>query len=297
MILITGGAGFIGSHLVDALIGVGFDVRVIDNESAFENNEFYWNSKADNHKLDISDYETTRHLYDGVDVVYHFAATSRIQRAIEDPETTLKTNVFGTSIVLKCAEEAGVKRFVFASSSSIYGNNLVPNVEYQYPDCLTVYSSSKLFGESLCNSYHRQYGMETVVLRFFNVYGDRQPLKGRYAPIVGLFMKQKENSLPLTIVGDGTQTRSFTHISDIVSACVRAGVLAEDKDLFGKVYNVGFEKSYSVKHLANLISSNTTNIPQRIGEAKHTLSNSQKFIKGFGWSPKVDIVDWITQHA
>lgn len=146
LILVTGGAGFIGSHLVDKLIRDGFSVRVIDNESATENDTFYWNPQADNHRVDISDYSATRSLFDGIEVVYHLAAISRIQPAIKNPDTVVETNLVGTQNALRCATEAGVQRFVFSSSSSIYGNNDTPNVESQDPDCLNTYSSSKLSG-------------------------------------------------------------------------------------------------------------------------------------------------------
>jgi UDP-glucose 4-epimerase len=138
--------------------------------------------------------------------------------------------------------------------------------------------------------------MKTMSLRFFNVYGDRQPLKGRYAPIVGLFLEQKRSELPLTIVGDGTQTRSFTHISDIVSACIMAGSSIKN-GIFGKTYNVGLEKSYSVNEIAYSISNSTVNIDTRIGEAKDIMSDSSKFTNTFGWSPKVDILDWIGDNV
>ena len=297
MILVTGGAGFIGSHLVDRLVSAGFPVRVIDNESATENEQFYWNEKADNHKLDISDYDATRRLYDGIDVVYHFAAISRIQPSINNPDATIDTNVVGTNNVLRCASEAGVRRFVFSSSSSIYGNNSIPNVESQEPDCLSVYSSSKLLGENLCKIFNDIYNMETISLRFFNVYGARQPLKGKYATVVGLFLKQSKEKTPLTIVGDGTQTRSFTHVSDVVEACYSAGLAAVLDDAFGEVYNVGFEKSYSINSIAGMISNNTIYIPKRDGESKNTLADSSKFDDLFAWKPKVDLKDWIKTNV
>lgn len=297
MILVTGGAGFIGSHLVDNLISLGFPVRVIDNESATENEMFYWNPKADNYKLDVSDYKATRKLYDGIDIVYHFAAVSRIQPAVKDPDATMVANVLGTRTALICASEAGVKRFVFSSSSSIYGNNSTPNTESQNPDCLTVYSSSKLLGENMCKMFNGVSNMETISLRFFNVYGERQPLKGKYATVIGLFLKQNKDSYPLTIVGDGDQTRSFTHVSDVVDACYRAGFAIPWDGAFGDTYNVGFEKSYSINDVAKMISNNTINVSERTGEARHTLSDSSKFKDVFGWSPSVSLDDWISGNV
>jgi UDP-glucose 4-epimerase len=297
MILVTGGAGFIGSHLVDRLINEGLSVRVIDNESAKENEKFYWNPKAENYNLDISDYEATKKLYDGVDIVYHFAAISRIQPAIADPASTIGTNILGTETVLRCSTEAGVKRFVFASSSSIYGNNPIPNVESQNSDCLTVYSSSKLVGEQLCEIFNKTYGLETLCLRFFNVYGDRQPTAGKYATAVGLFIKQKNLDQPLTIVGDGTQSRSFTHVSDVVEACYLAGNTLVDSSIFGKFYNVGLEKSYSINEISKMISGNTISVPKRSGEAQASLANSYIFKKIFGWTPEVYLEEWLKDNA
>lgn len=297
MILVTGGAGFIGSHLVDYLISKGHKVRVIDNESATENKKFYWNPEAENHKLDVSDYNATRKLYDNVKVVYHFAAVSRIQPAISSPDRTMDNNILGTLNVLKCSAEAGVTRFVFASSSSVYGNNPVPNVESQNPDCLTVYSSSKVVGENLCLTFNKAYGMQTVSLRFFNVYGDRQPILGKYATVIGLFLKQNDYGQPLTVVGDGQQSRSFTHISDAVDACYLAGTLDVEDKWFGQSYNVGFEKDYKIDDVAKLISKNITYIGERIGEAKNTLASSSKFKEVFGWKPQIALEDWIKDNV
>ena len=296
MILVTGGAGFIGSHLVDRLINLGFKVRVIDDQSATENTNFFWNPKAENHMLDIRDYGSVRHLFEDVDIVYHFAAISRIQPAMQNSENTLSVNVFGTRNVINCSIEAGVKRFVFASSSSIYGNNKLPNIESQMPNCLNVYSESKLLGEEMCRQAYIDHGLETVSLRFFNVYGDRQPDAGEYATVISLFLKQYKNSIPLTIVGDGTQTRSFINVLDVVDACYSAGFAAGYPDTFGQVYNVGTEKSYSINDVAKMFSSNVFYIPQRPGEAKNTMPDISKFSEVFGWKPKISIEDWINER-
>jgi len=293
MILVTGGAGFIGSHLVDFLISAGHRVRVIDNESALENEKFYWNPRAENYNLDAGNYEVTRKLYDGVHTVYHLAAISRIQPAIENPGGAITSNVIGMSNVLQCSAEAGVERFVFSSSSSIYGNNPTPNIETQQPDCLTIYSSTKLIGEQLCKVFNEAYGLETIALRFFNVYGDRQPIAGKYATVIGKFQKQKHLGQPLTVVGDGTQSRSFTHVSDVVSALYLAGTSKVAKESFGQVYNAGIEESYSIINVAHMISNNTINVPQRPGEARSSFSNSSKFIQAFGWDPQIYLDDWL----
>lgn len=291
--LVTGGAGFIGSNLVDKLLEMGHEVVVIDNESSECNEEFYWNERAINAKFDIADYTNTRPLYDAVDVVFHLAAEARIQPAIENPIRAVTTNAVGTCTVLQCAREAGVKRVLYSSTSSAYGRNTPPCVEDMREDCLNPYSVSKVAGEKLCKMYYELYGLETIIFRYFNVYGEREPLKGHYAPVVGLFLRQAENGEPLTIVGDGEQRRDFTHVSDVVNANIMAAISNPETNTFGEVYNVGTGKNHSVNELANMISNNQINIPPRVGESRITLADNSKMYKNFGWTPKVSIDTWI----
>lgn len=291
--LVTGGAGFIGSNLVDKLIELGHEVTVIDNEYSDVHEQFYWNPKANNHKLDIRDYEFTRDLYDGIDYVFHLAAEARIQPAIENPINAVSINSVGTCTVLQCAREAGVKRVMYSSTSSGYGLNESPNIETQPDDCLNPYSVSKVNGEKLCRMYTQLYGLRTVVFRYFNVYGERQPLRGQYAPVIGIFLRQRDAGEPLTIVGDGNQRRDFTHVSDVVNANILAATQEVDHDAFGQVYNVGTGTNYSVNQVARMISSDTVNIAPRPGESRITLANNQKIRKTFGWEPKVKLEDWI----
>lgn len=291
--LVTGGAGFIGSNLVDKLLELGHEVTVIDNEYSDVHEEFYWNPKANNHKLDIRDYEFTRDLYDGIDYVFHIAAEARIQPAIENPIQAVSINSVGTCTVLQCAREAGVKRVMYSSTSSGYGMNQSPNVETQPDDCLNPYSVSKVNGEKLCKMYTDLYGLPTVIFRYFNVYGERQPLKGQYAPVIGIFLRQRNAGEPLTIVGDGNQRRDFTHVSDVVNANILAATTEVDSDCFGQVYNVGTGTNHSVNQIARMISSNTINIAPRPGESRITLANNKKIQKTFGWEPKVKLEEWI----
>lgn len=292
--LVTGGAGFIGSNLVDRLLELGHEVVVIDNEYSDVHDHFYWNDKAQNYKYDIRDYEKTRPLYDGVDYVFHIAAEARIQPAILNPIEAVSINTVGTVTVLQCAREAGVKRVMYSSTSSGYGMNQPPNVEIQIDDCLNPYSVSKVNGEKLCKMYTSLYGLPTIAFRYFNVYGERQPLKGQYAPVIGIFLRQRGNGEPLTIVGDGNQRRDFTYVGDVCRANILAATTEVDSDAFGQVYNVGTGNNYSVNQIARMISDNTVNIAPRPGEARVSLANNQKLRKTFGWEPTIKLEDWIT---
>jgi len=295
--LVTGGAGFIGSNLVDHLIALGHEVIVIDNEYSDVHEHFYYNEKAKNYKLDIRDYENTRPLYTDVDYVFHFAAEARIQPAIQNPIEAVSINSVGTCTVLQCAREAGVKRVMYSSTSSGYGlANDIPNVETQPDDCLNPYSVSKVNGEKLCSMYTELFNLPTIIFRYFNVYGERQPLKGQYAPVIGIFLRQRRDGEPLTIVGDGEQRRDFTHVVDVVQANIRAAVTDLHEDAFGQVYNVGCGKNYSVNEIASMISDNTVNIPPRIGESRVTLADNSKIVSTLGWQPTVDLEEWVRKQ-
>lgn len=294
--IVTGGAGFIGSNLVDFLTEKGHEVIVIDNESADSNKEFYWNSRAINHVLDICDYESIRPLFEGVDVVFHMAAEARIQPAISNPLLAVKTNTLGTATVLQCAREANVKRLVYSSTSSGYGRNLPPNVETQNDDCLNPYSVSKVSGEKLCKMYYELFGLETVILRYFNVYGNREPIKGKYAPVIGIFQRQKDSETPLTIVGDGEQRRDFTHVQDVVEANVLAAHKELPNDIMGTVFNIGSSKSYSINEVAKAYNHPSVYIEARMGESRATLADNTKAQKYLGWQPKMSLLDYINNN-
>lgn len=294
--LVTGGAGFIGSNLVDRLLEMGHEVVVIDNEYSDAHDQFYWNDRAQNYKYDIRDYENTRSLYEGVDYVFHIAAEARIQPAIINPIEAVSINSVGTVTVLQCAREAGVKRVMYSSTSSGYGMNSFPNVETQPDDCLNPYSVSKVNGEKLCKMYTDLFDLPTICFRYFNVYGERQPLRGQYAPVIGIFLRQRSSGEPLTIVGDGEQRRDFTHVSDVVNANVLAAITEVDPSVFGQVFNVGTGRNHSVNEIAKMISDNTVNIPPRLGESRITLANNEKLKTTFGWEPKVKLEDWVSEN-
>lgn len=290
--IVTGGSGFIGSHLVDRLVKDGFEVTVVDNESATAHDHFYINSIPTYHKIDVADYTGIRPLFEGVDYVFHLAAESRIQPTIENPLLCFNTNVYGTAAVLQSAREAGCKKVIYSSTSSAYGLKNKPPLKEDMPeDCLNPYSVSKYAGEKMCKVYSELFGLNTVTFRYFNVYGPREPVKGPYAPVVGLFLRQKASGETLTIVGDGEQRRDFTHVDDIVEANIRAMNYNGPEKLF----NVGTGVNHSVLQLANLISDNIKFIPERPGEARETLADMSKMEKEFGWKPVNKIEEYIAE--
>jgi len=293
--LVTGGAGFIGSHIVEKLLSMGYEVTVIDNEYS-DNEQFYWNEKTHNHKYDICDYIHTRPLYDGVDYVFHCAAEARIGPAIENPINAMNINALGTCTVLQCAREAGVKKVMYSSTSAAYGLNDYPNVETQTDDCLNPYSVSKVAGEKLCKMYTDLYNLPTVIFRYFNVYGERAPRKGQYAPVIGIFLRQFAAGEPLTIVGDGEQRRDFVYVGDVANANIMAAISNLEPEKYGQVYNVGTGKNYSVNEIAEQISDNTINIPPRVGEARTSLADISKIKSALGWEPKTDLQKWIVNY-
>lgn len=293
--IVTGGAGFIGSHIVDKLIELGHEVTVIDNESATSNEQFNYNPKAIYCKIDVADYTGTRSLYEGVDFVFHLAAESRIQTTVDNPLLCFNTNVYGTAVVLQCSREAGVKKVIYSSTSAAYGlKNEPPLVEIMREDCLNPYSVSKVAGEKMCEMYTKLYGLKTVTFRYFNVYGPREPIKGPYAPVIGLFLRQKKAGDTLTITGDGRQRRDFVHVADVV----KANILAMDYNgpHHGSVFNVGTGKNYSVNQIAKMISNNFRYIDARPGEARETLANNHKLTYELGWYATNKIEDYIKEN-
>ena len=297
--LVTGGAGFIGSNLVDRLIELNHEVIAIDNESSEVHERFYWNANAVNHKLDICDFEKIRPLFDGVQYVFHLAAESRIQPGINNPLLTIKTNALGTATILQSSREADVDRVIYSTTSSYYGlKNQTPNVETQSKDCLNPYSVSKVAGEEIAAIYLKLYGLKTISLRYFNVYGAREPLRGPYAPVIGLFLRQFKQKVPLTIVGDGKQRRDFTHIEDVVKANLMAAFNDLPEDAFGQTYNVGSGTNYSMIEIAEIIgASNHEFIAQRPGEARETLADISKIKNMLGWKPEQNLQQYLERMS
>ena len=290
--IVTGGAGFIGSHIVEKLKQLDHMVVVIDNEYS-DNDHFHWRKDTLNVNVDITDYKTLKKAFTGADYVFHLAAEARIGPAIENPVNALNINTIGTCNVLQCAREVKAKKVLYSSTSSGYGLNEAPNIETQPDDCLNPYSVSKIAGEKLCKMYTDLYGLNTIIFRYFNVFGERAPRKGQYAPVTGIFLRQKAAGEPLTIVGDGEQRRDYIYVKDVANANLMAAISNPDDDAYGQVYNVGAGKNYSVNEIASFISDDTINIPPRIGEERNSLANIDKIQKTFAWKPEMNVEEWI----
>lgn len=295
IVVVTGGCGFIGSHIVDKLVSLGHHVKVIDDLSAPENEEFYYNKKASYWKKDISK-DDCNDIFIGADYVFHLAARSRIQPTIGSPNSCFEVNVVGTQRVLEWSRLNRIKRVIYSGTSSLYGKqNTIPFNPNMPADCLNPYSMSKWMGERICDLYSQLYDLPSIVLRYFNVYGPREPLKGEYAPVVGLFKRQNRNKNPMTIVSPGTQRRDFTYIDDVVEANICA-MRASAKDILFKVYNVGTGKNYSMNEIADMIGDDRLIIPARPAEVKETLADISETIKDLGWIPKHRLEDKINEY-
>ena len=295
--IVTGGHGFIGSNIVDRLIDLGHEVFVIDNKSSKSNQNYHTNSKASNFYLDLSNsinFPIVKELCAEADYVFHLAADVSIQYCIENPMQSYSNNINATYHILEAARLARVKRVVFSSTSALYGSTDKVCVETMPVETLNTYSLSKFSGENLMKLYFDLYGLRTVSLRYFNAYGPRQPASGQYAPVIGIFKRQKDNGESLTIVGDGNQTRDFIHVSDIVNANIKAATI--DTNTYGEVYNVGTGIHYSIKKIASMISDNHTHIPPRPAEARFSCANIHKIKSVYEWTPQVNLETWIKEN-
>lgn len=292
--LVTGGAGFIGSNLVEELIKRDEKVRVIDNfcTGRHENIEEFV-PKIELVRGDIRNLDTVREAVEGVDFVLHEAALTSVVRSIEHPLATTETNIEGTLNVLVAAREAKVKRVIYASSSSIYGNApTLPKREEMIPNPLSPYAVSKVSGEYYCQVFYRIYGLESVILRYFNVFGPRQDPVSQYAAVIPKFIKAMLNGKSPTIYGDGEQSRDFTFVENVVEANVLA---CKAEKVAGEVFNIGCGKRTVVNELARIIGKlmdqNVKPIyaDPRPGDVKHSLADITKAQRLLNYRPKVDI--------
>ena len=290
--LITGGAGFVGSHLVEELLRRGEQVRVLDNFSTSKRENI--GSFLDNVELiegDIRSYHTVRDAVDNVDIILHQGALPSVPRSVKDPLTTNEVNVSGTLNILDAARDAGVTRVVFASSSSVYGaNQEIPKREEMLPMPISPYAVSKLTGEKYCEVFSQIYGLETVVLRYFNVFGPRQDPQSSYAAFIPRFIVGIAEGKELTINGDGRQSRDFTFVSNVVDANLRA---AQAEDVGGQVFNVACGSSLTVNEVVDVIretlgtQGNVKHGPPAPGDVPHSLADISRAREHLGYEPLV----------
>lgn len=291
-IVVTGGAGFIGSNLVDALVEKDFDVHIIDNlETGKKENV---NPKARFHLADIRNYDEITPIFEGASYVFHLAALARIQPSIRDPLPAHHANATGTLNVLRASQKAGVKKLIYSGSSSVYGKNPTPFREDMPPDPLNPYAVQKLVGELYCRNFAELYGLPTVILRYFNVYGPREILDGAYATVIGIFRQQLKEGRPMTMVADGEQkTRDFTHVRDVV----RANILAMESPKVGsaEIINIGTGKNYTIKELADMFGGPIQVIPAKPGETVITLADNSCARAFLGWEPTVFLPEGVAE--
>ncbi|MFC2071627.1 SDR family oxidoreductase [Chloroflexota bacterium] len=292
-VLVTGGGGFIGSHLVERLLDSGHDVIVLDNFSTgrMENLDHVKDSRRLTvHQVDVSNHGEILSFFEEVDWVFHLAALADIVPSIQQPLRYHRANVDGTIAVLEAARSSGVKRFIYTASSSCYGiPEQLPTpetapIKIEYPYALTKY-----MGEQYVLHWHQVYKLPCVSLRLFNVYGPRSRTSGAYGAVFGVFLAQKLAGKPFTIVGDGTQTRDFTFVTDVVNAFVKAA----ESQVDGEIFNVGSGDTYSVNYLVKLLGGGTVNIPKRPGEPDGTFADIGRISQALGWQPKVSFEEGV----
>lgn len=290
--IVTGGAGFIGSHIVDYLAEAGHEPVVIDNFQSGKREHV--RPGIEIIEADIRDFESLTPLFRGASGIFHAAAQPRMQLSIQQPRLTNDINVTGTLNVLLAARDAGVPRVVYSASSSAYGDGAPLPLHEDLPaNPLIPYAIQKRVGEQYCVAASAFYGVETVSLRYFNVYGPRQTTAadGPYATVIGIFLEQRKMGLPMTIVPDGSQRRDFTHVFDVARANLLA--MASSKVGKGEIINIGTGKNYSVIEAASMIGGPTEFLPPRSGEARETLANNRKAEELLGWVPQISFPEGI----
>ena len=300
--LVTGGAGFIGSNLVEALLRRGDDVRVLDDFSTGRRENLAgvseWRTAGEYTLVegDIRDGEACRRAVDGVDWILHKAAIPSALQSVRDPVATHEVNLDGTLRLLESAREAGVKRFVFASSSAIYGEGeLLPKDESMLPDPVSPYGLHKLAGEGYCNLYSRLYGLPTIALRYFNVFGPRQDPTSEYSAVIPRFIAATREGRPATIYGDGEQTRDFVFVDNVVQANLLACEAADEA--CGKAYNIACGERVSLNDLLRRISRLTgggvpaEHAEPRAGDVRHSVAAIERATAGLGYRPAVDLME------
>lgn len=293
--VVTGGCGFIGSHITDRLIAQGHEVRVIDNFTTGRPQNLEHQKGCKNltiYQKDIRSREEVAPIFEGADYVFHLAALADIVPSIQRPWEYYSTNVLGTYQVAECARQAGVKKLVYAASSSCYGipdefpTKETAQIRPQYPYALT-----KRLGEETVLHWGQVYGLPAITLRLFNVYGTRSRTSGTYGAVFGVFLAQKLAGKPFTVVGTGEQTRDFTYVTDVADAFYQAAV----SDLVNETFNVGSGGTYSVNRLCELLGGETVHIPKRPGEPDCTFADTGKIEQALGWKAKISLEEGVAK--
>jgi len=301
--LVTGGAGFIGSNLVGALLEQGHTVRVLDNFSTGKRENLApYGSRVEVIEGDLTDLDAVRRAVQGVDVVLHQGALASVPRSIEDPISSNEANVKGTLHVLLAAKDAGVKRVVYASSSSVYGDQAVtePKVETMTPQPISPYAVSKLSGEQYCQVFYEVYGLETVSLRYFNVFGPRQDPHSEYAAVIPKFITCMLEGQRPTIFGDGEQTRDFTYIGNVIKGNLLAATAPAER-VAGQVFNMATGAQISLNGLVEMLQEITGQnlapvyAPPRTGDIKHSRADIEKARRLLGYEPEVSFLEGLRQ--
>ena len=289
-VVVTGGAGFIGSHLTDSLLEAGHEVLVVDN-LMLGKKEFV-NKKAQFYKKDIRDYKSLQKIFKGVEAVFHLAADPRLPVSIEDPITTNDINVNGTLNVLWAAKENSVEKVVFSSSCAVYGLAEPPFREEIPVTPVSPYGLHKVIGEEYCRLFSKLYGLKTVCLRYFNVFGPRKLPSGSYPMVIPIFLEQRSHKKPMSIVGDGTATRDYVQVRDVVKANILAWQSGVED---GQAINVGSGRETSVNEIAKLIGGATIFIPARSGEMRAAAADNTRAKQLLQWEPTITLEQGVAE--
>ena len=291
-VLVTGGAGFIGSNLVDKLVQKGQKVIVLDNFSTGQRSNLSRHNKKNVKiiKVDISGNKSLDKYFKNIDYVFHLAGLADIVPSIENPSKYFKSNVVGTFNVIQAAKKAKIKKFIYAASASCYGMpNKFPINEDAKINPMYPYALTKWQAEELIMHWAKIYNFPAISFRFFNAYGPRSRTSGAYGAVFGIFLAQKLANKPLTIVGNGNQTRDFIHVSDLVKGIIKAALSKK----IGKIYNIGGGKEIRINKIAKLIGGKKIYIPKRPGEPDRSLANISKIKQDLNWRPKVKIEEGV----
>jgi len=293
--VVTGGAGFIGSNLVNQLISDGNDVHVIDN--FFSGKKENCNPDAKYYNIDLSDishFNKIVKILENADTVFHLACIARVQPSIENPIKYEMNNTIGLVNILKASVDSKIRRFIYSSSSSVYGDNsILPQKEFFETNPMSPYGAQKLYGEILCKTFSQIYSIETISLRYFNVYGENQNIDGAYALVIGIFLSQRKSNKPLTIRGDGNQRRDFTYVGDVVNANILAS--QTEINISGEIINIGNGENRSINEIASYVGGDLKYV-NPVQEPFETLADNNKAKELLNWEPTQDVKSWIKQY-